>query len=239
RRPVFSALSAVYPKADWLPRILRGKTLLQNLSMSPEQGYFNSMTWFSPAMKQVLYREPVRAALKGYQAFSVMQRYFDRTRGWDPLSRIQYVDVKTYLVDDILTKVDRASMAHSLEVRVPLLDHEVMELAARIPSRFKLRQGGGKYIFKQMLRDLVPAEAMNRPKMGFSIPLAQWFRGELKPMFEERMFTKQSFVSDIMDTEVIRGWWSHHQRGLRDYAYHLWALLVLESWGQRFMRRSD
>ncbi|MBI5855787.1 MAG: amidotransferase 1, exosortase A system-associated [Nitrospirae bacterium] len=239
RRPLFSALSAVYPKADWLPRILRGRTLLQNLSMSPEQGYFNSMTWFSPAMKQVLYREPVRTALKGYQAFSVMQRYFDRTRGWDPLSRIQYVDVKTYLVDDILTKVDRASMAHSLEVRVPLLDHEVMELAARIPSRFKLRHGEGKYILKQVLRDLVPAEAMNRPKMGFSIPLAQWFRGDLKSPFEERMFAKQSFVSEIMDTEAIRGWWALHQRGLRDYAYHLWALLVLESWGRRFMRRSE
>lgn len=239
RRPVFSALSAIYPKADWLPRVLRGKTLLSNLSLSAEEGYFQTMTWFTPAMKQALYHEPIRIALKDYQAFSVMQRYFDRTRGWDPLSRIQYVDVKTYLVDDILTKVDRASMAHSLEVRVPLLDHEVMELAARIPPRFKLRDGEGKYILKQVLRDLIPAEAMNRPKMGFSIPLARWFRGELKPDFEERLFAKPSFVSQLMDTEVIRGWWGQHQRGLRDYAYHLWALLVLESWGQRFMRRSE
>jgi asparagine synthase (glutamine-hydrolysing) len=238
RRPVFSALSAISPKADWLPRVLRGKTLLSNLSLSAEEGYFQTMTWFTPAMKQSLYREPIRIALKDYQAFGVMQRYFDRTRGWDPLSRIQYVDVKTYLVDDILTKVDRASMAHSLEVRVPLLDHEVMELAARIPPRFKLRDGEGKYILKQVLRDLIPAEAMNRPKMGFSIPLARWFRGELKPDFEERLFAKASFVSQLMDTEVIRGWWGQHQRGLRDYAYHLWALLVLEAWGQRFMKPS-
>jgi asparagine synthase (glutamine-hydrolysing) len=186
-------------------------------------------------MKQALYREPIGRALAGHQAFTVMQRYFDRTRGWDPLSRIQYVDVKTYLVDDILTKVDRASMAHSLEVRVPLLDHEVMELAARIPPRFKLRNGEGKYILKRVLRDLVPPEAMHRPKMGFSVPLAHWFRGELKPLFEERMFAKNAFVSELMDPKAVRGWWGQHQRGLRDYSNHLWALLILECWGQRFI----
>ena len=238
RRPLFGSLAAMYPKADWLPRVLRAKSTLRNLSLTPEEGYFSSVTWFTPSMKQQLYHDRLRSSLEGYQPMSVMQRYFDRTRGWDPLSRVQYVDVKTYLVDDILTKVDRASMAHSLEVRVPLLDHEVMEFAARIPARFKLRAGEGKYILKRALRDLVPAEAMNRPKMGFSIPLAQWFRGELKGQFEERVLGASSFLGELMNRDSIRHWWSQHQSGLRDYSHHLWALLVLECWGQRFMKRS-
>ncbi len=236
RRPLFGAVASVYPKADWLPRMFRAKSLLRNLALSPEEGYFSSVTWFSPAMKRTLYRESLQSALGGHRPMSVMQRYFDRTRGWDPLARIQYVDVKTYLVDDILTKVDRASMAHSLEVRVPLLDHEVMEFVARIPSRFKLHGGEGKYILKRALRDLIPAEAMDRPKMGFSIPLARWFRGELKNVFETRVFAPQSFLQEYLDLDVIRRWWSHHQCGMRDYSNHLWALLVLECWGQRFMK---
>ncbi len=235
RRPLFSTLATIYPKADWLPRPFRAKTLFRNLSLSPERGYFNSMSWFSPEMKRELYRGVITSGLKDYDPFSVMDAYFARTRGWDPLARTQYVDVKTYLVDDILTKVDRASMAHSLEVRVPFLDHEVMEYAARMPSRFKLQGGEGKYVFKRALKDLVPAEAMNRPKMGFSIPIAAWFRGELKPLFEQRVLGPRSFLSEWCDVKPVRGWWSQHQQGLRDYSYHLWALLVLECWGERFL----
>jgi asparagine synthase (glutamine-hydrolysing) len=164
-----------------------------------------------------------------------MQEYFDRTRGWDPLSRIQYVDIKTYLVDDILTKVDRASMAHSLEVRVPLLDHEFMEYVARIPACYKLHAGEGKYIFKKALTGLLPQEVMTRPKMGFSIPLAQWFRDGLKTVFEERVLSERAFVADLFDLTPIRQWWAQHQRGTRDYAPQLWALLVLECWGERFL----
>lgn len=236
RKPLFGVLATVYPKADWLPRMFRAKSLLRNLALSPEEGYFSSVTWFTPSMKQALYRDTMLSTVRGYQPFCVMQRYFERTRGWDPLARIQYVDMKTYLVDDILTKVDRASMAHSLEVRVPLLDHEVMEFAARIPSRFKLHGGEGKYILKRALRDLVPAEAMERPKMGFSVPLSRWFRGELKDQFETRVLAPRSFLGEIMKPEAIHCWWSQHQRGMRDYSTHLWALLVLECWGQRFMK---
>jgi asparagine synthase (glutamine-hydrolysing) len=165
-----------------------------------------------------------------------MQAYFDRCVEWDPLSRIQYVDIKTYLVDDILTKVDRASMAHSLEVRVPLLDHEVMEYAASIPASYKLRGGEGKYIFKKVLAQILPAEVLQRPKMGFSIPLAQWFRHDLKSRFERKVLTKQSVTSEFFDLQPIQQWWGQHQRGTRDYAPMLWALLVLEYWGRRFLR---
>ncbi|HSX78998.1 MAG TPA: asparagine synthase (glutamine-hydrolyzing), partial [Candidatus Saccharimonadia bacterium] len=236
RRSLFGTLGYLYPKVDWLPRIFRGKTLLTNLSLSPERAYYQTMSWFTPAMKSLLYRESLKRALHDYDAFSVLQPYFDRSQGWDALSRIQYVDIKTYLVDDILTKVDRASMAHSLEVRVPLLDHEVMEYAACIPAAYKLRHGEGKYIFKKSLGGLLPSSILYRSKMGFSIPLAQWFRGDLKSTFEERILAKDAYVGNFYNLDVIRRWWEHHQRGMRDYAPYLWALLMLECWCQRFMR---
>jgi asparagine synthase (glutamine-hydrolysing) len=235
RRSLFGALGHVYPKADWLPQIFRAKTLLTNLSLSPEEGYFHSMSWFTPGMKSLLYQDSLKNTLNGYDSFLVMKQYFDRTQGWDPLSRIQYVDIKTYLVDDILTKVDRASMAHSLEVRVPLLDHEVMEYAASLPACYKLQNGEGKYIFKKALQNLLPSEVLYRPKMGFVIPLARWFRGDLKGLFTERIFAKDAFIRDLFDPAPIQRWWVQHQRGVRDYSAYLWALLVLECWGRRFM----
>jgi asparagine synthase (glutamine-hydrolysing) len=236
REPVFGTFGRLYPKADWLPRVFRAKTFLTNVALSPERAYFNTMSWLSPAMKQQMYGAELKRATRGYDAFSVMQTYFDRCAGWDPLSRIQYVDIKTYLVDDILTKVDRASMAHSLEVRVPLLDHEVMEYAASIPASYKLRGGEGKYIFKKVLAQVLPSEILRRPKMGFSIPLAHWFRHDLKPSFERGVLTKHSVVSEFFDLQSIQQWWTQHQRGTRDYAPMLWALLALEHWGRRFLR---
>ncbi len=236
RRPVFGALGAAYPKLDWLPRVFRAKTTLQNLALDPERGYFHTMSWLSPEKKRSLYRDPLRRELADYDSFSVMARYFARTEGWDPLSRVQYVDIKTFLVDDILTKVDRASMAHSLEVRVPLLDHEVMEFAATLPSTFKLRGGTAKYVLKKAVKDLLPRETLTRTKMGFSVPLARWLRGDLKSLFEERMFAKDSFVGELFDPAPIRSWWDRHQSGASDFAPELWSLLVLESWGRRFIR---
>ena len=234
RRGILAPAGRLYPKADWLPRPLRARTLLTNLGLSPERAYHNTMRWVTPEMKRELYGEPLRKAVGDHNAYDVMGTYFHRSEGWDPLSRIQYVDIKTYLVDDILTKVDRASMAHSLEVRVPLLDHRFMEVAAAIPSEYKVRRGEGKYIFKRALRGLVPDEVLDRPKMGFSIPIDRWFRGELRPVVEARLLTPDAFVGTLFERAPLRRWWDEHQRGVRDHSYTLWALLMLESWGRRF-----
>ncbi|MGH7680496.1 MAG: asparagine synthase (glutamine-hydrolyzing) [Candidatus Eiseniibacteriota bacterium] len=235
RRALFGSIGRVYPKADWLPRYFRAKTLMTNLSLGPEEAYYRSVSFFGRQMKKPLYGSWLRESVGDHDPFSVLKTYFDRAKGWDPLSRIQYVDIKTYLVDDILTKVDRASMAHSLEVRVPILDHQVMEFAARIPARLQLKGGEGKYILKRALRDVLPEEIMNRPKMGFAIPITGWFRRELRSMFEERVFAPDAFLREIMDVDVIRSWWGHHQSGRRDYATQLYTLLVLECWGKRFL----
>ena len=142
--------------------------------------------------------------------------------------------MKTYLVDDILVKVDRTSMAHSLEVRVPLLDHQLMEYAAKIPAHYKLRGGEGKFILKKAVREIVPSQILNRSKRGFSLPLADWLRQDLKPLFEQSVFASEAHICNWFERDVIKQMWKQHQRKTRDYAHELWTLLILERWSRRF-----
>jgi len=234
RGPVFGALAAVYPKADALPQPLRAKTLLHNLSLPAVAGYFNTMTWFTDADKQVLYNEAMRRGVGGFSVFDVFAQHFDNADTDDPLSRIQYVDVKTYLVDDILTKVDRASMAVSLEVRVPLLDHVFMERMARMPSRFKLNGREGKYIFKKALEKRLPPDVLYRKKMGFSVPLAEWWRGPLRAAFEDSVLRPNSFCAGLFEPKAMARLWHDQQRGSHDNAYKLWILFALEKWAGHY-----
>jgi asparagine synthase (glutamine-hydrolysing) len=236
RGPVFGALAAVYPKADYLPQPLRAKTMLKNLSLSAAAGYFNTMTWFTAADKAALFREETRRQVGAYSVFDLFLRHFEAADTDDPLARVQYVDVKTYLVDDILTKVDRASMAVSLEVRVPLLDHVFMERMARLPSGLKLRGREGKYIFKKALEARLPHDILYRKKMGFSVPLAAWWRGDLRPAFEASVLRENSFCAELFEPEIVRKLWQDHQRGSRDNAYKLWILFALEKWAGHYAR---
>ena len=146
RRPVFGLLGRMYPKADWAPRVFRGKTTLQALARDSVQAYFHSMSILRDDMRSRLYSNTFKAQLAGYNAIEVFQRHAAKANHEDPLSLIQYLDLKTYLVGDINTKVDRASMAHSLEVREPLMDHPLVEWLATLPSSFKLRAGRGKVV---------------------------------------------------------------------------------------------
>lgn len=233
RRQVFGTLSELYPKADWAPRIFRGKATLENLSCSHIEGYFRSVSAFHPALKAALLSGDVRRDLRDYDTADLFREYYDKMAHADPLSRIQYVDIKTYLVDDILVKVDRASMANSLEVRSPILDHEFMELAARIPSSLKLKGMSGKLIFKQMLKPLLPESVLNRKKMGFAIPLAQWFRGDLKSMAEGVIFPANG--GGFIDNEFAKSLWQQHQRGSRDRSTELWTLMMFRLWERQFL----
>jgi asparagine synthase (glutamine-hydrolysing) len=143
------------------------------------------------------------------------------------------VDIKTYLTDDILTKVDRASMAVSLEVRAPLLDHQFMELAARIPSALKLRGTEGKYIFKKALEPLLPRSTLYRKKMGFAVPLARWFRGELRQLAQDILFDTRH--DDLLEFSTVKKIWQEHQKGFRDRSTELWVLLMLRLWQRQFL----
>lgn len=233
REPVFGVLAAVYPKADWLPQPLRAKTTLHNLSLDPASGYYNSVYGAMARERLALVGQDIRAHLNGYNPFDVFQHHYQRARTDDLLSRVQYVDIKTYLTDDVLAKVDRASMAVSLEVRCPLLDHRVMELAARMPSSLKLRGQEGKYIFKRAAHSLLPEEVLTRRKQGFSIPLAEWLRGDLRPLAESALFDAAA-QDEILAPTRVRQLWQQHQSGLHDYARPLWTILMFRLWQRTF-----
>lgn len=165
----------------------------------------------------------------------VLRYYYEKADTRDPLSRIQYVDIKTYLTDDILVKVDRASMANSLEVRAPILDHKFMEFIATIPSSLKLQGRMGKYIFKKALKNVLPEEILYRRKMGFAVPLARWFRHELKELAYHTIFTNDK--DGLLDESTVRKIWKEHQSGVRDRSTELWTLLMFRMWQRQFMKR--
>ena len=194
-----------------------------------EDAYLAGRTWVTPAMKRRLYGDGLQRTLRGYDPLASVRARFAHARQWDPLSRIQYVETKTYLPGDLLTKVDRASMAHGLEVRVPLLDHRLVEYGARIAAGCKLRQGVSKAVLKRAIGDRIPPQVYTRPKVGFSMPLAEWMRGALRPWVERRLFSGRARIGEWVDLMVVREWWQAHQQG-RDLNRFLWSLLVLESW---------
>ncbi len=231
RRTVFGPLAAWYPKADWAPRVFRAKSTLQSLARSPLEGYFNSMSSCPPEMKGMLLGPDVLRTLNGYDSIEALRYYYDRADTEDPLSRVQYVDIKTYLVDDILVKVDRASMANSLEVRCPLLDHRLMETIAQIPSGLKLQRGIGKYIFKKALQPILPDSILTRRKWGFGVPLATWFRRDLKEYAYEAVFCRRDHY---LNYSFLDQCWKQHQRGQRDWSSLLWTVLMFKSWQEVF-----
>ncbi|MGA7238029.1 MAG: asparagine synthase-related protein, partial [Bryobacteraceae bacterium] len=227
RKGVMGPLGEIYPKLGWAPRVFRAKNTLQSLARTPIDGYFHSISVCPPSMKRELLSGDVSRQLAGYDSVDVLREHYNRAQTNDPLSRIQYVDMKTYLVDDILTKVDRASMANSLEVRCPLLDHKLMELIARMPSGLKLRNGQGKYIFKKALERVLPASVLTRKKKGFAVPVAEWFRGELKEFAYEKLIERQD---DALNGAFVSRCWNQHQRGQRDWSALLWCVLMFKSW---------
>jgi asparagine synthase (glutamine-hydrolysing) len=232
RRPILGSLAAVYPKADWLPRPLRAKTFLAHAADSPEHAYYDSVAGVSEGLARSFLSADVRRRLEGYTPFHHLEAHFRAASASDPLSRIQYVDLKTYLPDDILVKVDRASMAHGLEVRVPLLDHRVVEFAASLPSRFKLDGSNAKAILKRAVAADLPPDVVNRRKQGFSIPLAAWLRGELRDRAEASLESLEA--SGWFDGPAIRACFDRHRRGTRDHATPLWALVAFDAWARRF-----
>jgi asparagine synthase (glutamine-hydrolysing) len=231
RSAVFGPLGQWYPALAWAPRVFRGKATFQSLSRTPLEGYFNSVSYFRPGEKDRLFTPEFEKSLGGYDSIDVFREHYNRADTDDLLSRIQYLDIKTYLPDDILTKVDRASMAVSLEVRAPLLDHQLMETVAKIPSSLKLRGRTGKYIFKKALGSVLPDDILHRRKQGFAIPLGRWFRQELREVTEKTLLGSDD---GILNSTFLKTIWNQHQGGRYDRSAHLWAVLMFRKWKAAF-----
>ncbi len=238
RRAVFGTLGKVYPKADWAPRMFRAKTTFEGIARSSVDAYFHSMSLIREPLRSQLYSPAFKAQLGGYGAQAVFERHAKHAGTDDPLALIQYIDLHTYLVGDINTKVDRASMAHSLEVREPLMDHELVEWLATLPSSFKMRASEGKYIFKKAMEPALPNDVLYRPKMGFAVPLARWFRGPLRGRVRQALLGSQMAESGWFNVATIRQLVEQHESGARDHSTPIWALLMFDAFLRNVMHQS-
>jgi asparagine synthase (glutamine-hydrolysing) len=234
RRPLFERLGRWYPKLDRAPRVFRGKSTLQSLARDAVDGYCHSVSILREEQRMALYSAAFRRTLGGYRAVETFRRHARSAQGYDALSLVQYLDLKTYLVGDINTKVDRASMANSLEVREPLMDHPLVEWLATLPPGLKLHRGEGKYLLKKAMEPMLPREVLYRPKMGFAVPLAGWFRGPLRKRVREALLGPWLADTGWFDARTLEHVIDAHQSGARDNSATLWTLLMLEA----FLRQS-
>lgn len=233
RRPIFGLLGRAYPKLDWAPKVLRGKSTFQALARDNVEGYFHSVSVLHDEMREQLFSAAFKRELQGYRAVEVMRRHAEHAPTDHPLSLVQYLDMKTYLVGDILTKVDRASMAHALEVRVPILDHELVEWMSSLPPDLKLRGREGKYLLKKALETHLPEDILYRRKMGFSVPLAGWFRGPLRQRVRDAVLGPVLNETRLFNQDYLEHLVNHHQSGIRDYSASLWSLLMFEAFAAK------
>jgi asparagine synthase (glutamine-hydrolysing) len=233
RHSVLRPLSKWYPELEGVPKMFRGKHLIERLARDPLEGYLARITVPESACGSLL-SDDLKQELRDYDPLDQFRDHYRRADTTDLLSRIQYLDVKTYLTDDICVKVDRASMAVSLEVRSPLLDHRFMELAARIPSGLKFRSGEGKYIFKRAVAPFVPSGFLQRPKQGFAAPVAEWFRRELRDWAQDTLFE----ADGLLNLGNLRRLWNRHQGQVQDHSAILWGVFMFRQWQKTFQNRS-
>jgi asparagine synthase (glutamine-hydrolysing) len=228
RRSAVAGMAQVYPKMDWAPQMFRAKATLRGISQDLGEAYFSTMSGFGYGLLERVLSPDLRASLQGYSPKEDYTARFAQYSHLPPLEQLQAVDYDTYLPGDILVKVDRATMAYSLESRAPWLDYRLGELAGRMPAHFKIRGGDGKHIFKETVKPHLPEGITGRRKMGFSVPLASWLRTSLKPVFEQLVL--QGDVGHLLDIGVVRELYQTHLGGLRDYSRELWTVLLLCCW---------
>ncbi|MDO4569897.1 MAG: asparagine synthase (glutamine-hydrolyzing) [Planctomycetia bacterium] len=234
RKAIFGPLSAIYPKLDFMPRGLRWKTLFQNLALNAPEAYANTLSFCRNPLRQKLLAPLFHTP--GFVPSDIQKRFaeaFLSAEGFDTLSGMQMAEISVGL-PEAMVKVDRASMMFGLEVRSPFLDTEVLKLAGKIPSEFKIRDGLGKWILRQTFEPQFPSKLKSRPKQGFELPTDVWLRGPLREMFREEVLGNSSKISRWVDLNYARKLQKEHIQGAGNYGGILWSLLILERWMQRW-----
>ncbi|WP_395344614.1 asparagine synthase (glutamine-hydrolyzing) [Ningiella sp. W23] len=234
RTHVFPSLTKIFSRFE--NRVLRkAHSLFSSLSVSPAMGFYLTNSQIKDHQWQNLVKPEFADALGAYHPSENTLRAYESAKGKDHLSRILYTDMKTYLPGGILVKVDRMSMANSLEVRAPLLDKEMIEFAATMPSELKFKDGEKKYLLKEAFKHLLPDDILYRKKMGFSVPLASWFRAELKGLAERYLVNTPKGLTQFFKQAEIERLWQQHQSNQADHSNLLWSMLMFELWWQRYM----
>lgn len=223
------------PRPEKKGVINKAKRFVEGAALPESLMHARWMMFMSEADKAALYQPELMTTLNGWAASSILEAHFEKAKQFDALACQQYVDLKTYLVDDILTKVDRMSMAVSLEARVPLLDHRVVEFALNLPPEMKLRHGQTKVILRQAMAKRLPAEVLEKPKQGFSIPIKHWLRGPLQPLMVDLLSPDTVKRRGYFKSETIERWVTDHLNQRANHSHRLWALMVFELWHRQVM----
>ncbi|HEV2764283.1 MAG TPA: asparagine synthase-related protein, partial [Pyrinomonadaceae bacterium] len=211
------------------------KRFVRAASLPAPERYLRWVSVFDPQAKDELYTDEFRARGRGHAPADFLSPWFARVNGAGVVDATLLADTMTYLPNDLLVKVDIASMAVSLEARSPFLDHHVIEFAASLPANLKLRGRTTKYLLKKVLRKLLPEENLTRRKMGFGVPIGHWFRGRMQPFLREVLLSEKSLGRGIFRPDEVRRLVAEHTEHGHDHSHRLWTLLMLELWFQRFI----
>lgn len=212
----------------------KGKRFLEALDQPPARRYLNWLQIFPESLRASIYTDDFLATLPGDDPFDFLQSTWTHSTGRDLVTRASTADILSYLPCDLCTKVDIASMAHGLEVRQPLLDHRVVEFAASLPVHLKFRGKRGKLILQDAFGTLIPKSIFTRKKMGFGIPIASWFRDELKPMVHDTLLSEDARITPFFRRESVAELVRAHENSEQNHGYRLWNLLILEKWLRRW-----
>ena len=230
RRPLFGLLARIYPKADWAPRWLRARTTLNELALDTAHAYARAVSATKEDVRLRLYSPDFLKRLDGYRATEMLCRHMERADTDDPVLMAQYADLKTWLPGGILVKVDRASMANSLEVRAPLLDRDLLEWSVRLAAPLKISGRQGKVVLKRVAEKMVDRDILYRPKQGFSMPLRRWFAGPLRVRLQGLAGENGRLAdSGMFDMATVAEMVASHVNGARDHSAPLWLLLMFEA----------
>ena len=235
RNGVVATLANALPEFKTRGALGKGKRFLQAASLSPIQRYLRWISAFDENAKLDLYSEDFRDRTKDFSTVGIIQPWFARANGAGIVDASLLTDTMTYLPNDLLVKMDIASMTVSLEARSPFLDHHLLEFAASLPENLKLRGMTTKYLLKRILKDLVPAENLSRSKMGFGVPIGHWFRGTMQPFLRETLLSEKALGRNLFQSDKVRQLVDQHVAGRMDHSHRLWSLLMLELWFQRFI----